>query len=189
MLWGLSLARQSGIEVDRNVLKRAYRFLNKELVEAEEQHDLQAWMLHALSAYHTTAKLKRVDKFQSKAFGNLWKNKSRLNAYTRSLLALAAHHYGDKKRAMILIENLENGVIIDKTPGYFHHPARLEKIPTGSDGHGALGRRWYLLSVVQRRSGGHGICPARPAHHRSQKQTGETGHELADQEPSRRQLE
>ena len=116
VLWGLSLARQSGIEVDRNVLKRATRFLNKELVEAEEQHDLQAWMLHALSVYHTTAKLKRIDKFQSKAFGNLWKNKGRLNAYTRSLLALAAHHYGDKKRAMTLIENLENGVIIDKTP-------------------------------------------------------------------------
>jgi uncharacterized protein YfaS (alpha-2-macroglobulin family) len=116
VLWGLSLARQSGIEVDRNVLKRAYRFLNKELVEAEEQPDLQAWMLHALSTYHATAGLKRIDKFQSKAFGNLWKHKSRLNAYTRSLLALSAHHYGDKKRAMTLIENLENGVFFDKTP-------------------------------------------------------------------------
>jgi uncharacterized protein YfaS (alpha-2-macroglobulin family) len=116
VLWGLSLARQSGIEVDRNVLKRATRFLNKELVEAEEQHDLQAWILHALSTYHTTAKLKRIHKFQAKAFGNLWKNKSRLNAYTRSLLALSAHHYGDKKRAKTLIENLENGVIFDKTP-------------------------------------------------------------------------
>ena len=116
VLWGLSLARQSGIEVDRNVLKRATRFLNKELVEAEEQHDLQAWMLHALSVYHATTKAKRIDKFQSKAFGNLWKHKSRLNAYTRSLLALSAHHYGDKKRAKTLIENLENGVIFDKTP-------------------------------------------------------------------------
>ena len=95
---------------------KRYRFLNKELVEAEEQPDLQAWMLHALSVYHSTAGLKRIDKFQSKAFGNLWKHKSRLNAYTRSLLALSAHHYGDKKRAMTLIENLENGVIFDKTP-------------------------------------------------------------------------
>ncbi|MEE8268762.1 MAG: alpha-2-macroglobulin family protein, partial [Nitrospinaceae bacterium] len=116
VLWGLSLARQSGLEVDRNVLKRATRFLNKELVEAEEQHDLQAWMLHALSVYHSTAKLKRIAKFQSKAFANLWKHKGRLNAYTRSLLALSAHHYGDKKRAKTLIENLENGVIFDKTP-------------------------------------------------------------------------
>jgi uncharacterized protein YfaS (alpha-2-macroglobulin family) len=116
VLWGLSLAQQSGIEVNHNVLRRAYRFLNKELVEAEEQYDLQAWMLHALSVYHTTAKLKRIDKFQSKAFANLWKRKSQLNAYTRSLLALAAHHYGDKKRARTLIENLENGVIVDKTP-------------------------------------------------------------------------
>jgi alpha-2-macroglobulin len=116
VLWGLSLARQSGIEVDRRVLRRAYRFLNKELVEAEEQYDLQAWMLHALSVYHATAKPKRIDKFQSKAFGNLWKHKNQLNAYTRSLLALAAHHYGDKQRARTLIGNLENGVIVDKTP-------------------------------------------------------------------------
>jgi uncharacterized protein YfaS (alpha-2-macroglobulin family) len=116
VLWGLSLAQQSGIQVDRNVLKRAYRFLNKELVEAEEQHDLQAWILHALSTYHATVKLKHVDKFQVKAFNNLWKHKSRLNAYTRSLLALATYHYGFKKQAKTLVENLENGVIIDKTP-------------------------------------------------------------------------
>ena len=116
VLWGLSLARDAGIEVNRSALKRAYRFLNKELVEAEEQPDLQAWMLHALSTYYSTAKLKRVHKFQSKAFNNLFKRKNRLNAYTRSLLALAAHHYGYKKRAMTLIENLENGVIIDDKP-------------------------------------------------------------------------
>jgi len=116
VLWGLSLAKQSGLQVDRNVLKRAYQFLNKELVEAEEQHDLQAWILHALSTYHATVKLKHVDKFQVKAFNNLWKNKSRLNAYTRALLALATYHYGFKKQAKTLVENLENGVIIDKTP-------------------------------------------------------------------------
>ena len=116
VLWGLSLAQQSGIDVDRNVLKRAYRFLNKELVESEEQHDLQAWVLHALSTYHAISKLKRVDKFQAQAFGNLWKNKSRLNAYTRSLLSLAAHHYGYREQAHTLIENLENGVILDKAP-------------------------------------------------------------------------
>ncbi len=116
VLWGLSLARQSGVEVNRSVLKRAARFLNKELVEAEEQHDLQAWMLHALSAHHATANLKKIEKFQKKAFQNLWKHKGRLNAYTRSLLALAAHHYGFKKQARTLIENLENGVILDDQP-------------------------------------------------------------------------
>ncbi|MDH5763024.1 MAG: MG2 domain-containing protein [Nitrospinota bacterium] len=116
VLWGLSLAQQSGIKVDRNVLERAYRFLNKELVESEEQYDLQAWMLHALSTYHSLAKLTRINEFQSRAFANLWKNKSRLNAYTRSLLALSAHHYGDRERARTLIENLENGVIFDKSP-------------------------------------------------------------------------
>lgn len=116
VLWGLSLARQSGVDVDRSVLTRAYRYLNKELVEEESRTDQQAWMLHALSLYYKTAKLRNVHKFQRTAFDNLWKSKSRLNAYTKSLLALAAHHYGFKKQARTLVENLANGVIIDNKP-------------------------------------------------------------------------
>ncbi|NIQ01374.1 MAG: alpha-2-macroglobulin, partial [Nitrospinaceae bacterium] len=116
VLWGLTLAHQAKIEVDRHVLARAYRFLNTTLVEAENQYDLQAWMLHAVSVYHSDAQLKRIHKFQRRAFSNLWKHRNRLNAYTRSLLALAAHYYGFRKQAQTLIENLENGVIIDDQP-------------------------------------------------------------------------
>lgn len=116
VLWGLTLARQAGVPVDQNVLARAASFLDKELVEAELKLDLQAWMLHALAAQHASKKSKRVPSLQKKAFDNLWQNRTRLNAYPRALLALAAHHYGDRKRARILIDNLENGVVIDQSP-------------------------------------------------------------------------
>ena len=57
-----------------------------------------------------------MSKFQTVAFENLWKNRDRLNAYTRALLALAAHNYGYREQAKTLIANLENGVKIDNQP-------------------------------------------------------------------------
>src|ERR1051325_8535222 len=54
--------------------------------------------------------------FQTKAFNNLYANRDKLNAYTRALLALAAHHFGYADKAKTLIENLENGVRIDTKP-------------------------------------------------------------------------
>ena len=46
----------------------------------------------------------------------LWKNREKLNAYTRALLALTAHDFGKTNEARILIENLENGVKRDERP-------------------------------------------------------------------------
>src|SRR6185295_7921365 len=50
VLWGMTLARQAGIEVKPDVMERAVSYLDKELVEEEASYDQQAWMLHALSA-------------------------------------------------------------------------------------------------------------------------------------------
>jgi hypothetical protein len=58
----------------------------------------------------------RPTEFQLKAFANLYSNRDRLNAYTRALLALAAHNFGLRDQASTLIENLENGVKIDSKP-------------------------------------------------------------------------
>jgi len=55
-------------------------------------------------------------QFQSKAFDNLWTNRDKLNAYTRALLALAAHNFGYHAQAKTLVENLENGVKVDSRP-------------------------------------------------------------------------
>ncbi len=116
VVWGMTLARQAGVEVKSDVVERAAAFLDKELVEEETSYDAQAWMLHALAVYHAQRKQAEVSKFQQTAFTNLWNNRDKLNAYTRALLALAAHSYGYNDRAGTLIANLENGVKIDSKP-------------------------------------------------------------------------
>ncbi|HSK62328.1 MAG TPA: alpha-2-macroglobulin family protein [Pyrinomonadaceae bacterium] len=116
VIWGMTLARQAEIDVKPEVVERAVAYLDKELVEKETSYDAQAWMLHALAVHHGAQKRTVVGKFQSTAFANLWNNRDRLNAYTRALLALAAHNYGFSDQAKTLIANLENGVKIDARP-------------------------------------------------------------------------
>jgi uncharacterized protein YfaS (alpha-2-macroglobulin family)/tetratricopeptide (TPR) repeat protein len=116
VIWGMTLAGQAGLEVKSDVVGRAVAYLDKELVEEESNYDSQAWMLHSLAVYHAMLKESNVSKFQSVAFDNLWKNRDKLNAYTRALLALAAHNFGLSDQAKTLIANLENGVKMDSRP-------------------------------------------------------------------------
>ena len=116
VIWGMTLARQAGIDVKSDVLERAVAYLDKELVEEETNYDRQAWMLHALAVYHNARNESEVGKFQATAFTNLWNNREKLNAYTRALLALAAHAYHYDAQAKTLVENLQNGVKIDERP-------------------------------------------------------------------------
>lgn len=116
VVWGMSLARQAGVDVKSESLERAVSYLDKELVEEERNYDSQAWMLHSLAVYHSMKKQTEVGKFQQTAFTNIWTNRDKLNAYTRALLALAAHDYGFNDQARTLIANLENGVKTDSKP-------------------------------------------------------------------------
>ena len=116
VVWGMVLGREAGIDVRSDVLQRGAEFLDKELVEEEKNYDAQAWMLHALASYHAARKKVEVEKFQNIAFENLWNNRDKLNAYTRALVALAAHDFGYNDRARTLIENLQNGVKLDLQP-------------------------------------------------------------------------
>ena len=116
VVWGMSLAQQAGVDVKSEAIERGAAFLDKELVEKEISYDSQAWMLHSLAVYHSMRKQSEVSKFQRTAFTNLWENRDKLNAYTRALLALAAHNYGYHEQAKILAANLENGVKIDSQP-------------------------------------------------------------------------
>jgi len=115
VVWGTSLARDAGLRVDASVLRRGVEFLERELIEAEEQPDLQAWMLHAVSAEAAGAG-RRPSDFQRAALDNLWARRDRLNAYSRALLALSAHQLGDGERARTLARNLANGVRRDRAP-------------------------------------------------------------------------
>jgi hypothetical protein len=116
VVWGMTLARQAGVDVKSESIERALTYLDKELVEEENSYDGQAWMLHALAVNHAAQKRLEVGKFQATAFTNLWNNREKLNAYTRALLALAAHSYGYNEQARTLVQNLENGVKIDSHP-------------------------------------------------------------------------
>jgi len=113
VVWGLGLARDAGISVRGGVLERAIEFLDRELVEEEERPDAQAWMLHALAS---ASERGSATRFQAAALDNLWKQRDRMNAYSKALLALSAHHLGDGERALVLVRNLENGVKRDETP-------------------------------------------------------------------------
>jgi uncharacterized protein YfaS (alpha-2-macroglobulin family) len=121
VLWGLTLARDAGVEVKPDAAPRAWAYLNEKLVEEENNPDMQAWMLHAISTFSASPKVRadttlEITEYQRKAFDNLWTNRDKLNAYTRSLLALSAHNFGYADKAQTLIRNLENGVKIDRTP-------------------------------------------------------------------------
>ncbi len=116
VVWGLTLAREAGIEIKNEALNRGADYLDKTLVEEESNFDQQAWMLHALAVHHAVTKKSGVGQFQQKAVDNLWANRDKLNAYTRALFALSVHAYGFKDKAKTLIENLENGVKRDDTP-------------------------------------------------------------------------
>jgi hypothetical protein len=71
--------------------------------------------LHAL-AVHSSASQGEMSPSVSKALENLWTKRDALNAYTRALLALSAHHLNQPDKAKTLIENLENGVKQDARP-------------------------------------------------------------------------
>src|SRR6266480_3173399 len=116
VIWGMTLAQQAGIEVKTEAISRAAGYLDKELVEEETNYDVQAWMLYALAAHHSSGTKAEISNFQTKAFNNLWTNRDKLNAYTRALLALSAHGFGYQEQAKTLVQNLENGVKIDATP-------------------------------------------------------------------------
>jgi alpha-2-macroglobulin len=119
VVWGLTLAKEAGVKIKPDAIERGVAYLDKTLVEEEENFDMQAWMLHASSIdYHFQIKTRTgsLPPFKQKAFDNLWKNREKLNAYTRSLLALSAHYFGKKDEAKTLIENLENGVKRDERP-------------------------------------------------------------------------
>lgn len=112
VVWGFAVAREGGLNVNNAVVERGAQFLEERLVQHENDPHMQTWMLHALAAWRKNV---RSDS-ASRAFDNVWARRERLSSYSRALLALAAHDFGDSARASVLIRNLENGVKIDNAP-------------------------------------------------------------------------
>ena len=55
VVWGLTQAKSAGVKVKKGVLNRAVNFLQNQLVEEENNPDMLAWMLHALSYAQTNS--------------------------------------------------------------------------------------------------------------------------------------
>jgi uncharacterized protein YfaS (alpha-2-macroglobulin family) len=112
VVWGLSLARDAGVEIRSGVIDRGAQYLAVGIVKAESEPDLAAWMLHALAA---SGRGKGDDRAKV-AFEKLWEARGALNAYSRALVCLAAKSLGRDAEAKTLAENLVNGVTVDANP-------------------------------------------------------------------------
>ncbi|MCM8813549.1 MAG: MG2 domain-containing protein [Candidatus Omnitrophica bacterium] len=129
VLWGLSLAADAGCAVDAGVVERAATYMARQLIEAEQMPDVQAWMLHALAVYRRGTPKSARTAFEQQAFDNLWQQRDRLNAFTRALAALSAHAYGFNEQAALLARNLENDAIWDRQPEPSCRGAAAEEEP------------------------------------------------------------
>ncbi|MBP7867907.1 MAG: carboxypeptidase regulatory-like domain-containing protein [Acidobacteria bacterium] len=137
-VWGLALARQAGAPVDLSGLRNGLAFVERKLVEAGEDFELQAWMLHAAAATRAVlaeegrpakpgaaapaapaeekgatkpgaATGANPDDFAARAFEDLWAVRDRLSSFSRALLLLAARDLDRADRVPVLARNLEDG--------------------------------------------------------------------------------
>jgi alpha-2-macroglobulin len=111
VVWGFSIARDGGLKVNESAVDRAVQWLQERLVKNENQWSDQAWMLHAMSAWRA-----KPSDAERRAYDDVWKHRERLTSYSRALLALTAHRYGDSERASVLVRNLEDGATVDRAP-------------------------------------------------------------------------
>jgi alpha-2-macroglobulin len=116
VVWGFAVAKEGGLDVNVQAVNRAVTYLDERLVQHENRIDDQTWMLHAIAAWKAATEKSGFSSNQRTAFDNVWSQRERLTAYSRALLALAAHSFGDAERASVLVRNLEDGVKIDRTP-------------------------------------------------------------------------
>jgi len=147
VVWGLVLAEEAGVDVDAAKLDAGGRWLGEALVQAEEQPDLAAWLLHAHARWlrGRDAGAKQTG-FAQRAFEKAMAERERLNAYGRALLALAAVDLSRDAEAKVLARNLIDGAIVDREPDSSIVPVGGARGGTQSPrahwGEDGLYRRW-----------------------------------------------
>ncbi len=115
VVWGLRQAELAEVPIDTTMTERGARWLRGEIVNAQSDPDLQAWLLHALASTHRPGT--KLSNEESNALENLWSKRDALSAYGRALLTLAAAGYGDQAKQDVLVRNLQDGVVLDRQPG------------------------------------------------------------------------
>ena len=148
VVWGFAVAKEGEIGIHDEVVDRGVQWLDERLVQEEHDPNMQAWMLHALAAWRRVHDQPAND-LERKAFDRAYAGREKLSAYSRALLALAAHDFRDTERAHVLVRNLENGVKIDRSPdrsvlvGNAGTPSAAETMATAHWGADRFWWHWY----------------------------------------------
>ncbi|MBM4035607.1 MAG: hypothetical protein FJ291_28025 [Planctomycetes bacterium] len=103
--YGLTLAKQAGVNVDDSRIQRGVAALKANLVQIENSDDSLAYALYVLAQHKVT---------EPKWLEAVWGRREKLNAYTRALMALTFNKLGDHERARIMLRNLEDRLDEDK---------------------------------------------------------------------------
>ncbi|MDD5198897.1 MAG: alpha-2-macroglobulin family protein [Terrimicrobiaceae bacterium] len=136
VVWGLRLAQQAGVAVRSDRLDHANAWLRLHLIDARDEPNLQAWLLHALAIQHEAGG--SIASEERAALDNLWNRRDQLTAYGRALFALAAHGFGDSAKARTLVRNLRDGVIRDAQPDVSSATAGGQANPTAQNTNAAI---------------------------------------------------
>ncbi len=149
VVWGLRQAELSEVAIDTAMIKRGADWLRGELINAQNDPDLQAWLLHALASDHRPGA--RMSTEEVAAMENLWSRREALSAYGRALFTLAAAGFGDQARTDVLARNLQDGVVLDSQPGVSAAtgvgvPSKIA-IPTAHWGSEGIFVRWQDAGV------------------------------------------
>jgi uncharacterized protein YfaS (alpha-2-macroglobulin family)/tetratricopeptide (TPR) repeat protein len=109
VMYGLWTAKGAGENVRDDVLSRGYAYLNAQMKDEENIHRL-TYIAYALSQRGNLS-----DDTRAIAAGRLFEQRERLTAYSKALLAMALWNGGEKEKAAVLVRNLENTAVVDKS--------------------------------------------------------------------------
>lgn len=129
VIYGLSLAREIGYDVNPNVLKRGIKSAKSQLKNNDIDPTVRAYILYSLTAAGES-NIKLIEENSS------FFKTSDLNDYSRSLLAMAWYKSCDKKRADEELNKLISGVkLIGESAAYwegkeFHYRWQDDKVQT-----------------------------------------------------------
>lgn len=149
VVWGFQQAAAAEVAIDPAMIESGAGWLRGELVNAQNDPDLQAWLLHALASGHRPGAKASTEEVA--ALENLWTKREALSAYGRALFTLAAAGFGDQAKTDVLARNLRDGVTLDSQPGVsaatgVGAPSKIA-IPTAHWGAEGIFSRWQDAGV------------------------------------------
>lgn len=117
VIYGLTMAQQTDIAVDQNVLKRGFAKLKAGLKNRSDDYSLHhlAYGLYALSFSTQTV---------SETLKYVYDKRDKLNAYSKALLAITMANLGKVDEGKILLRNMEDHVVVDKENKTAHYGKR-----------------------------------------------------------------